>query len=298
MDIPQLRSFLAVADAAGISRAAERLGLAQPTISQHVARLEASLGVRLFDRLGRGVALTDAGKALLPRARRIFAELRDAEISLKREADLGVGPVSIGAIPTMAPYLLPPALKHVVTAGEEVFLREALTGQLVEALLDNELDVAITSTPLIHDHLDVDVIGHEELLAAVPITHPLAAKATLSWADLDRQPVVSLSEMHCLGQQIRGFCSASNIGPRVACSTTQLGTIFELIALDMGLSLIPEMAAAHQHRQSWKFLRLASAKPVRQIAAAWRKGRTRSRLGQRLIHTIRDQIGSGLHRLP
>jgi LysR family hydrogen peroxide-inducible transcriptional activator len=298
MDIPQLRSFLAAAEAASISRAAERLGLAQPTLSQHLGRLETSLGVRLFDRLGRGVALTDAGKALLPRARRILAELRDAELNLKREAEQGAGSVSIGAIPTMAPYLLPPALKKVVKDGEEVFLREALTGQLVEALLDNELDVAITSTPLLHDHLEVDVIGHEELLAVVPASHPLAAKATVSWADLDHQPVVSLSEMHCLGQQIRGFCTAKNIGPRVACSTTQLGTIFELVALGLGVSLVPEMAAAHQHVRSCRFLRLASAKPVRQIAAAYRKGRTHPRLGQRLIHAVRDQIGSGLHRLP
>jgi LysR family hydrogen peroxide-inducible transcriptional activator len=104
--------------------------------------------------------------------------------------------------------------------------------------------------------------------------------------------------MHCLGQQIRGFCTAKNIGPRVACSTTQLGTIFELVALGLGVSLVPEMAAAHQHVRSCRFLRLASAKPVRQIAAAYRKGRTHPRLGQRLIHAVRDQIGSGLHRLP
>lgn len=296
MDMVQIRSFVAVAEAASISRAAERLGLAQPTLSQHLGRLEASLGVRLFDRLGRGVALTDAGRALLPRARRILAEVREAEVNLKREAAQGAGSVAVGAIPTMAPYLLPPALQRVVGEGEAVFLREALTGDLVEALLDHELDVAITSAPLRHDHLEIDLIGREELLVAVPASHPLAARATVSWADLERQPVVSLSEMHCLGQQIRGFCTARNIGPRVACSTTQLGTIFELVALGLGVSLVPEMAAARHAGRSCRFLRLASARPVRPIAAAWRRGRTRSRLAERLVGAVRENLRSDLHR--
>lgn len=297
MEIHQLRYFAAAADAANISRAAERCGVSQPTLSQQLGRLEESLGVRLFDRVGRGVVLTDAGRALLPRARRVLAEVRDAELNLKRETEQGAGTLHVGAIPTMAPYLLPPALKRVLGAAEEVLLREAFTGQLVEALLDNEIDVAITSTPLDHEQLDVQVIGHEELVVAVPADHRLAGRSSVAWADLHDQPAIALSEMHCLGQQIRGFCAAKGVGPRVSCSTTQLATIFELVGLGMGVSLVPEMAAASRRGRQWSFLPLASGKPVRQIAAAWRRGRSRSRVGERLVSVIRGHIGEGLHRL-
>src|SRR5690606_7005665 len=103
MELHQLRYFVAAAEAGSMSRAAERCRVAQPSLSQQIKKLERSVGAALFDRLGRGVALTEAGRALLPRARRILVEVRDAEANLRRDLDEGRGSVSIGAIPTMAP---------------------------------------------------------------------------------------------------------------------------------------------------------------------------------------------------
>ena len=111
MEITQLRYFVATAEAGTISRAAERCGVAQPSLSQQIRKLEQTLGQRLFDRLGRGVALTDTGRALLPRARQILAAVHDAQTHLGDDVEQGAGRLVIGAIPTMAPYLLPPALK-------------------------------------------------------------------------------------------------------------------------------------------------------------------------------------------
>jgi LysR family transcriptional regulator, hydrogen peroxide-inducible genes activator len=152
MELHQLRYFVAAAEAGTISRAAQRCSIAQPSLSQQLKKLEESLGAQLLDRLGRGIALTEAGRALLPRARRILAEVRDAEANLEREVREGIGGVSIGAIPTMAPYLLPPAIQRL--RGElpacEVTIREARTEELIELLVENQIDCALMSTPVPH----------------------------------------------------------------------------------------------------------------------------------------------------
>src|SRR6266404_1872914 len=142
MELHQLRYFVAVAECGNVSRAADRCHIAQPSLSQQLRKLEENLGVKLFDRLGRGIAITDAGRALLPRARRVLAEVRETEANLKREADGCQGTLVVGAIPTMAPYLLPAALDRLRAAHPEcqVNVREGLTETLVEALADNEID--------------------------------------------------------------------------------------------------------------------------------------------------------------
>jgi LysR family hydrogen peroxide-inducible transcriptional activator len=168
MELHQLRYFVATAECGSVSRAAERCFIAQPSLSQQLKKLEQELGATLFDRLGRGVALTDAGRALLPRARRILADIRETETNLKREAEDGPGTLIVGAIPTMAPYLLPPALRALRRAYPTcaISVREDLSEALVDALENNEIDCALVSTPLDDALLDLEVIGEEELLVA------------------------------------------------------------------------------------------------------------------------------------
>ncbi|MDP1861810.1 MAG: LysR family transcriptional regulator, partial [Gemmatimonadaceae bacterium] len=145
MELQQLRYFVAAAEAGSVSRAAARCHVAQPSLSQQLRKLEEELGVPLFDRIGRGIAITDAGRAFLPRARRILAEVRDAELNLKNDVATGVGRLALGAIPTMAPYILPGALKTLrrKLPACEVSIREDVTESLVEALVDCEIDCAL-----------------------------------------------------------------------------------------------------------------------------------------------------------
>lgn len=303
MELHQLRYFVAAAENLSITRAAERCGVAQPSLSQQIARLERSLKTRLFDRLGRGIVLTDSGKALLPRAQRILAEVRDTESNLQREADEGAGgaaAIAIGAIPTMAPYILPAAIKALRAEHPscEPSIRESFTENLIELLLENQLDCAVMSTPIDDDRLELQVLGHEELLVAMPVGHARAKAGQVTWADLRTEPIVTLDEMHCLGKQIQGFCSVRSSASRVVCRTTQLATIFELVALGMGVSIVPEMAAAHHGSRRWRYARLTQHKPIRQIAMVWRKDRERPRLSRRLSECISGAMASGMHGLP
>lgn len=366
MDLHQLRYFVAAAEAGTISRAAERSNVSQPSLSQQVRRLEETLGVRLFDRLGRGVALTDAGRALLPRARRILAEVEEAAAAVQVEVEEGRGRLAVGAIPTMAPYLLPPALAGLrQTFPEcELIIREDFTEHLVEALVDNAIDVGIMSTPVEHELIEVEVIGREPMLVVAPAGegHPvrwgstsdasagaappsglqatpgpprppttrktrLASPAVRARArplapsvggpatpgrapgpgvgsdsdplppeirltDLRGRPTISLHEMHCLGQQISGFCASRRLGPNIVCRMTQLGTVLEFVRLGMGISIIPEMVAMGDTCPERRYLRFRDEEepPTREIAIAWRRGRTRSRLAIELARRLRERF--------
>jgi LysR family hydrogen peroxide-inducible transcriptional activator len=179
----------------------------------------------------------------------------------------------------MAPYILPRALLALrkKLPACEISVREDVTERLVEMLHDNVLDCAILSTPIDDPMIEVEVVGREELLAVVPAAWPEASGPMLTVADLREHPAILLEDVHCLSQQVKAFCTARKVAPRVVCRMTQLSTVLELVGLGMGLSIVPEMAARADRSQTRKYVRLTSMKPMREIAIAWRKGRTRGR---------------------
>lgn len=298
MEIHQLRYFVAAAEAGSMTLAARRCRVAQPSLSQQIRKLEEGLEVALFDRVGRGIALTEAGRALLPRARRILAEVAETRENLRAEVESGAGRLAIGAIPTIAPYLLPPVLAGLRAEfpGCELVVREDLTANLVEAVVHHELDVAITSTPIDHELVEVEVVGREELLAVAPAAHPLAGIGRLTLDDLREQPTVSLHEMHCLGAQIAGFCARAGVRPDIVCRTTQLATVLEMVRLGLGVSLVPTMAAAGDRSRERAYLPLTSEHPSREIALVWRTGRTRPVAARGLGPRVRDMLLALLER--
>lgn len=295
MELHQLRYFVAAAEAGSISRAATRCGVAQPSLSQQIRRLERSLGVALFDRLGRGVALTEEGSALLPRARRILAEVGEAEASLRGEGDAGAGRLSVGAIPTIAPYVLPGVLAALREGFPqcELGVREDLTEHLLEQVADNQLDVAVLSTPSEHRLVDVEIVGQEAMLVVVAADGPVEATGEITLDELRDLPRVSLHEMHCLGRQIAGFCSMRRVGAHVVCRTTQLQTVLELVRMGLGVSIVPEMAARSDASGERRYARLRDDEPTRQIAVAWRSGRSRSRIATRFAVLVGEALAGG-----
>lgn len=292
MELHQLRYFVACAEAGSMTLAARRSHVSQPSLSQSVKKLEDELGVTLFDRLGRGIALTDAGRALLPRALRILHELDDTQETLRVRVASGAGMLSIGAIPTIAPFLLPPVLARLRRAFPKCALRvrEDLTANLVEAVASGELDVAITSTPIDHDRIEIEVVGSEPLLVVTPSKHPLAGLAHITHADLREEATITLHEMHCLGQQVGSFCAKARLKPDVVCKTTQLSTVLELVRLGLGVSLIPAMAAAGDDARSRVYVPFARQQPRREIALIWRTGRTRPRVATSLASTVQEEL--------
>lgn len=292
MDLRQLRYFVAAADAGSISRAASRLRIAQPSLSQQIRRLEEQVGRPLFDRLGRGVVLTEPGAALLPHARRILAQVEDLEATLRSSDVDGPGRLALGAIPTMAPYLVPPLLARIRRAHPacEVVIREDLTQNLVEAVADTELDLAITSTPIVNDSVEVEVIGREPMLVVAPAAHPFASDDGVALPALRDQPAVTLHEMHCLGRQVDEFCAARRIASNVVCRMTQVETLLEFVRLGLGVSIMPRMVATHDRSAGRVYLPFLRSPPMREIALVWRRGRSRSSVAQECAEALRAQV--------
>ncbi len=204
MEIHQLRYFVAVADEGSFSRAAAKVRVAQPSLSQQIRKLEAELGQPLFDRLPRAVMLTEAGRCLIDYARQILASIGDARRCVDELKGDVAGKVAVGAIPTIAPYVLP---ELVVTFQEhypEVTLEivEDVTDGITRRIEAGELDVALASTCQPSPSLRRERLGSEPLLVLLPEGHPLAKKDLVEFDDLKSQRFLLLHEMHCLSQQV------------------------------------------------------------------------------------------------
>jgi LysR family transcriptional regulator, hydrogen peroxide-inducible genes activator len=290
MELHQLRYFVAVAQLENFTRAAEKCFVAQPSLSQQIIKLERELGGPVFDRTGRKVRLTDRGRTLYDRAVEILASVDQAKRALSEDG--GTGHVSVGAIPTVAPYFLPPLLKQFVrqSPNAEVKVFENLTEYTIQSCLDGEVDVGLLALPVVDDRLSVEPLFTEELLLAMAPGHPLAKKRRIVMEDISHEKFVLLSETHCLGEQVIRFCNQQSCQPVVSCHSAQLLTVQELVGLGHGVSLIPQMAVDADKSQRRKYRSLADNKPTRTIALIWRKGRTQSPLVRRIIETVRKSV--------
>jgi len=292
MDTTLLRAFLETADAGSLSRAARSLELSQPSLTGQIQRLEQHLATALFDRHGRGVTLTEAGKALYPRARRILDSVRETEDAMRREAAEGAGTLSVGAIPTVAPYVLPAAIQRLRArhAAMRVELREDYSAVLARLLLDGALDVVIAAVPYPFEHLDTERLGSDALVVAVPATHPAARAGRITLAQLRDAPAVTLDPMHCLGEQVAGFCSSREVSPSVVCRSAQLATVLELVGAGVGVSIVPVMAAARHNTPQCAYVPLADHTLQREIVAVWRRGAARSPQANAFVDCVRDVV--------
>ncbi len=288
MEIHQLRYFVAIAEVGSFGGAARRCHVAQPSLSQQIKKLENELGYRLFDRLGRSIALTEAGQALLPRARRILAEVLDAKTRLSDEIDSGSGSLAVGAIPTMAPFLLPCAVENFSRKWPTARLTvlEDLTANLVEALVKAEIDLAIMSTPVDNEAIELEVLTDERLVLAAPVASGLATQATIEIDDLSAEPTVLLDEVHCLGQQVSEFCRAMKVQQRVVCRAAQISTMLQMVEKNLGVALVPEMAVRQARSRKLVFRPLCGLDPRREIAIARRSGRDPSFLARRFVECL------------
>ncbi|MEZ6071988.1 MAG: LysR substrate-binding domain-containing protein [Pirellulales bacterium] len=267
--------------------------MAQPSLSQQVIKLEKELGQPLFDRLGRRVQLTEAGRALYDRAVSILADVDEAKRRVVDVGESGVGEVHVGAIPTIAPYLLPAVFKqfHRRFPNASPVLHENLTEATIGGVVAGQLDVGILAMPIENEQLVVETLGHDELLLVTSADHPLADKQRVTMADVAEQPFVLLSETHCLGEQIVSFCGQQSCRPLVSCHSAQLLTVQELVALGHGVSLIPRMAAVMDRSRTRKYRSLHGARPSRTLALVWHKHRHRSPLVMAFQEMVRAAAG-------
>ena len=294
MEIHQLTYFVAVAETGSFSRAAERCNIAQPSLSQQIQKLEQELGEPLFDRLTRRVVLTDAGRNLLPRAASILAELQDIKHSMNQVADSSSGLLTVGFIPTIAPFVLPRVIKRFSREFPlaRLSVHEDFTESLVHDLVDGKLDVGITSTPIHNKLIRTQELLNEPLLVASSKDHDIITRATILVKELDEFPFIALSEMHCLGEQVQSFCYQQHLELKIVCHTSQLTTVQNCVALGLGVSLVPRALAMSDKPKQVDYRELSDAAPQRKIAAATHVERTQSFLAKKFIEIVREEYPS------
>jgi LysR family transcriptional regulator, hydrogen peroxide-inducible genes activator len=294
MELGQLRYFCAVVDAGGFSRAAQRIHVSQPSLSQGIRKLEDELGARLFDRLGRTVRLTELGRAFLPRARGVLRELESAcgEVQ-ERKASVG-GAICVGVIPTIAPYFLPPCLAAFSRKHPEgrVTVVEEITPLLVERLRAGAMDVAIVALPLpVRSHeFEILPLLTENLYAVLPNRHPMSRHRTMSLDDLRDEPFLLLRDGHCFRETAVAACKRAHLNPQIIFESGQFSSILGMVSAGFGVSIIPEMAL--EKRPGCHFVPLADDRAARTIGAVTLKGKSATRLQQAFLDHLRAQPSS------
>ena len=277
MELHQLRYFCAVAETGSFSRAAEQSHVSQPSLSQQIMKLEGELGARLFDRLGRSVRLTDVGKTFLPRARSVLRELEAARGDVVERKDSIGGPVTVGVIPTVAPYFLPPLLTSFSRKfpQAELTVVEEITPVLLERLRAGAIDVAILALPIRGHEFEAAPLLTERLFAALPKSHKLARHRSLSLKDLRSEPFLLLRDGHCFRDTAVAACDRARLHPQVVFESGQFSSLLSMVGAGMGVSIVPEMAI--EKKSPCRDVPIADEQASRTIGTVVLRGRSLSR---------------------
>ena len=298
MELTQLRYLVAIADEASFSRAAARLSVTQPSLSQQIKKLEADAGRPLFDRLPGRVVPTAAGHRLLGQARLILAHVADARRQLgdgDGDGRASAGTLTVGAIPTIAPFVLPAVLSEFAARCPAVQTRvvEDVTDRLAERVERGDLDVAVLSTHHGHRTVHVERLATEPLWLMVAPGHRLAKRKAVAWPELSRERLLVLHEMHCLAGQVSKLCKRRDVTAPVMMRGAQLATIAAMVCQGLGVSIVPDMMRAADRSNTCVYLRLAPHPPERDLAVAWSLLRYRSTASRVLVDILRARLTGG-----
>ncbi|WP_146854795.1 LysR family transcriptional regulator [Brevifollis gellanilyticus] len=288
MNFQSLEQFIALARTKNFTRAATELNLSQSALSRSIQKLEDQLGQPLFERKPREVVLTDLGELLLERAKSILKLVEDTFSELSEAGQRSR--IRLAAIPTIAPYFLPGLLGGFAAKHPQisVIVQEDTTEMLIKRCSQGEIDLAIVALPIIAKHLEVEPLFDEELRLVVPVGHALAKSASPTMQEAGNYPFVMLNEAHCLSENIASFCRRQSVQPVTVERTSQLATVQELVSLDHGVSIVPEMARRLDLSDQRVYRSFKGEKPVRTVAMMWNASRYQSQAMAALMKHIRN----------
>lgn len=274
MNISDLKYLVAVAEHRHFGQAAEACNISQPTLSTQLKKLEAELGVALLERNNRSVAVTPAGERVLRHARTILSEAGAIRDIGTGECRPMTGTLTIGCIPTLAPYMLPwllPALAADYPDLKPVFT-EDLTGHLLQAVSEHRLDVAFMALPAGEADLEEEALFDENFLVACHPKHPFAEAEAILRQQMEQEEVLYLDDGHCMREQSIEVCggpSSGGLGGDFRAAS--LETLRQLVAAGFGVTLLPAMAAAQSTENRNITVRPFAGPAFRRIGMAWRK---------------------------
>lgn len=292
MNLRDLKYLVALADHKHFGRAASACFVSQPTLSTQIKKLEEELGVSLVERAPRHIMLTPAGRDAADRARRIVADVDEMKEAARRSQNPEAGAVRLGIFPTLGPYLLP----HVVSRVRERFpelellLIEEKTEVILRQLREGKLDAGVLALPLHDEQLHIEPLFEEPFMLAVPEMHPLAASTTLTMQDLANESLLLLEDGHCLRDQALDVCHLAGAGEKTGFRATSLETLRQMVAANVGITLLPVLAVKPPvaSSQDVRLLPFRAPAPSRRIAMVWRRSSAMSEFLIKLAAVFRD----------
>jgi len=280
MNLKDLKYLVALADTGHFGRAAERTFVSQPTLSAQLKKLEDYLGVKLVERQPKNVQMTEVGKQIVVRARRMLDESEQIIALARHHTDPFAGKLRMALIPTIGPYLLPRVMQKLRKALPHLglMLYEHQTEPLLKRLRDGEIDVGIMALPAAQEGLEARHLYDEAFTVALPNNHPLAAKPAIRIADLKGQTLLLLEDGHCLRDQALEVCSRIEIREAEDFRATSLETLRQMVVAGLGITLLPETAVESPFgsQRGLTIRQFAKPAPTRSVGAVWRKSSTRA----------------------
>jgi len=283
MTLTELRYLVAVARERHFGKAAEACFVSQPTLSVAIKKLEEELDVKLFERGSNEVTVTPLGMEIVQQAQVVLEQAADIKQIARRGKDPLSGPLRLGVIYTIGPYLLPDLVRQAIEHLPQMplILQENFTVKLLEMLRASEIDVAVLAEPFPDAGLAVAALYDEPFQIAVPKKHPLARRKRLSAEELKSETLLLLGTGHCFRDHVLDVCpeyasfSSNSEGIRKSFEGSSLETIKYMVAAGMGVTVVPQLSVPAEPERHITYIPFADPVPTRRIVLAWRRSFTR-----------------------
>ena len=319
MTLTELKYIVAVAREKHFGRAAEACFVSQPTLSVSIKKLEEELDVKLFERSANEVAVTALGEEIIRQAQSVLEQAANIKEIAKRGKDPLAGPLKLGVIYTIGPYLLPSLVRQAISKTPQMplMLQEHFTVKLLEMLRTGEIDCAIMAEPFPDSGLAIAPLYDEPFMAAVPSNHPLAQQTSITAQALKSETMLLLGNGHCFRDHVLEVCpefarfSSQAEGIRKSFEGSSLETIKHMVAAGMGVTLVPRLSVPKEALQAGpkrkksadsyvRYLPVVDgddAPPTRRVVLAWRRSFTRYEAIAALRNAIYASDLPGVQRL-
>ncbi len=308
MTLTELKYIVAVAREKHFGRAAEACFVAQPTLSVAIKKLEDELGVAIFERGGSEISVTPIGSQIIAQAEHVLEQTSYIKNIAKQNKDPLVGPLRVGVIYTIAPYLLPQLVPTLIDTVPQMplVLQENFTVKLIELLRAGELDAAIMALPFNEQGLNVQPLYDEPFMVAVPRQHPWATRAALPAEELKTETMLLLGAGHCFRDQVLEVCpemsrfSNGSGGIARTFEGSSLETIRHMVASGIGITILPQASvpATSSTDHMLRYIPFEDPAPSRRVVIAWRKSFTRGGAIEAVRHAVLSCKLNGVHMLP
>ncbi|PGS02537.1 LysR family transcriptional regulator [Bacillus pseudomycoides] len=294
IELRQLEYFVAVSNELHFTKAAEKLNISQPSLSQQIRALEHEIGMPLFDRIGKKISLTEAGRILLSHSKKVFHEVEQAYAAIQDLNGLQQGKLTIGALLTTVNYLLPPAILNfnALYPNIELSVLGLRTGEIREKLLQNELDIGITFLPVQDKEIISIPLYQNELTLVVPINHELTQHTTVTMGVLQKYPIILLPKNFFLTQLIRSHCQNFNFTPKPILEISTMESLIHMVSKGIGITVLPKPYIDFLQSNSIQAIKIKNPTATIEIGIIYRKDKYMCAATRMFIEQLQKIVAS------